>query len=64
MSDSVKVECFRGQQHDYEVMVFLMDDTLREQIHNLGIDSEQEFFDQYASWHRQKFGEEFPPIHY
>lgn len=47
-----------GVQIDYEAAVNLMDDELREEIHmDIAPCTEQEFFDEYARRHEQKFGE-------
>lgn len=43
---------------DYDVAVLLMDDELREDIHReLAPCADQEFFDEYAKRHVEKFGE-------
>lgn len=43
---------------DYDMAVLLMDDDLREDIHrDISPCTDQEFFDEYAKRHIQKFGE-------
>ena len=45
---------------DFEVAVNLMDDELREQIHQeFAPCTEQEFYNRYCKEHHNKFGEEF-----
>jgi hypothetical protein len=59
-----------GTEIDFDAAVELMDDELRESLHNGDGDptgsndrpgSEQQFFDWYCRLHREKFGEEFEP---
>lgn len=43
---------------DYDTAVLLMDDELREDIHReLAPCTDQEFFNEYAKRHAEKFGE-------
>ena len=43
-----------------DVIINLMDDEIREYLHNLGIyDDEQSFLDAYLQAHKSKFGENF-----
>lgn len=45
---------------DFEAAVMLMDDDLREEIHeDMAPCGEQEFLDEYIRRHAKKFGEEF-----
>jgi hypothetical protein len=45
---------------DFDVAVNLMDDDIREVLHNeLSPCSEQEFMDAYTDAHQKKYGEEF-----
>ena len=45
---------------DFEACVMLMDDDLREEIHeDMAPCGEQEFLDEYVRRHSEKFGEEF-----
>lgn len=45
---------------DYDASVLLMDDDLREDIHReLAPCADQEFFNEYAKRHAEKFGEIF-----
>lgn len=47
-----------GKEINYAVAENLMDDVLREEIHReLAPCSEQEFFDEYAKRHEEKFGD-------
>lgn len=47
-----------GVEIDYEMAVNMMDDDLREEIHGkLAPCTDQEFFDEYAKRHEEKFGE-------
>ena len=48
-----------GNDVDFEVAVNLMDDDLRESLHSEGIETEQEFFDEYCKRHEEKYGEKF-----
>jgi hypothetical protein len=49
-----------GVMHDFCAAVLLMDDALREEIHNAIVPcSDQEFFEAYEDAHQQKFGEEW-----
>lgn len=49
-----------GVEIDFEVSVMYMDDEIREEIHNeLAPCTDQEFFDEYAKRHEEKFGEEW-----
>lgn len=52
----------KGKEYDYDAAVNLMDEDLREELHNLFAEvvSEQEFFDLYIKAHEKRFdGEEF-----
>jgi hypothetical protein len=43
-----------------DVIINLMDDEIREYLHNLGIyDDEQSFLDAYVQAHKEKFDENF-----
>lgn len=45
---------------DFDVAVSLMDDELREEIHNnIAPCSDQDFFEAYEKAHQEKFGEEW-----
>jgi hypothetical protein len=48
-----------GKQHDYDAVVNLMDDELREELHSQGFETEQAFVDAYCEAHRAKFDEDF-----
>lgn len=49
-----------GVEVDFELAVMYMDDEIREEIHNeLAPCTDQEFFDEYAKRHEEKFGEEW-----
>lgn len=45
---------------DFDAVVQLMDDDIREDVHGrIAPCSEQEFFDAYCAAHKNAFGEEF-----
>jgi hypothetical protein len=49
-----------GKMVDFDAVVNLMDDEIREEIHReFAPCTAQEFVDEYIKRHRQKFGEEF-----
>lgn len=50
-----------GNEYDFDAAVNLMDDDIREELHDQRFlpHQHQEFFDAYVSRHREKFGEEF-----
>jgi hypothetical protein len=49
-----------GQSVDYAFAVSLMDDELREQVHDeMAPCTEQEFFDRYCELHEKQFNESF-----
>lgn len=49
-----------GYEVDYDAAVSMMDDELREELHNkLAPCSDQEFMDAYVEAHQAKFGEQF-----
>lgn len=48
-----------GKTYDLDVVVNLMDDELREELHTLAFDTEQAFVDAYVRSHLAKFDEEF-----
>lgn len=48
-----------GKEIYYEAAVAIMDDDLREELHNIGYETEQEFFDAYCEAHEERFGAEF-----
>lgn len=49
-----------GVKVNFEVAEMYMDDEIREEIHNeLAPCTDQEFFDEYAKRHEEKFGEEW-----
>lgn len=53
---------FNGFDHevDYDACVNMMDDDLREQIHEeMAPCTDQEFLNRYCQLHEKKFGEEF-----
>ena len=60
MSNSNNVINQYGKSLYFEAAVNLMDDDLREQIHNdMAPCSNQEFFDAYVNAHAKKFGEDW-----
>ena len=49
-----------GDEVDFDLAVALMDDEIRERLHNeLAPCSRQDFFDAYCDAHEEKYGEEF-----
>jgi len=48
-----------GYELDFDAAVMLMDDEIREELHNEGFDTEQEFFTAYEQVHAERFGEEW-----
>lgn len=48
-----------GTEFDFDAAVNLMDDDIREDIHDIGTGDEQSFFDAYCAAHLAKFGSEF-----
>jgi len=49
-----------GNMVDFDAAVTLMDDEIREEVHQeLAPCTNQEFIDAYVQRHREKFGEEF-----
>lgn len=52
-----------GESQDYEAAVNLMDDDLREEVHaDLAPCTDQQFIEEYARRHEQRFGEPFAPF--
>ena len=49
-----------GYEQDMEAVVNMMDDEIREALHNkLAPCTDQEFVDAYVTAHRAKYGEQF-----
>lgn len=49
-----------GTEVNYNAALMIMDDELREEIHEeLSPCTDQEFFEEYAKRHEEKFGEEW-----
>lgn len=61
----MNVKDYYGNEVNFEAAVELMDDELREELHQeLAPCTEQEFFDSYAKAHAEKFcGEGFAPYY-
>ncbi|PWM78656.1 MAG: hypothetical protein DBY32_04030 [Phascolarctobacterium sp.] len=56
----MKVVNSYGVKIDYDVAVMMMDDELRESLHDkLSPCSEQKFFEEYAEAHEKQFNEEW-----
>lgn len=53
----VTVADANDREVDFEAAVNTMDDEIREDLHSLGIEDPQEFFDAYAEKHEEKHGE-------
>lgn len=48
-----------GVEIDFEAAVTMMDDEIREKVHfDLAPCTEQEFFDEYAKRHAERYGDE------
>lgn len=50
-----------GRQIDFNAAAVLMDDDIVAELSYLDGMSEQEAFERYCAYHREKFGEEFEP---
>lgn len=49
-----------GYEVDFDVVVNMMDDEIREELHNkLATCTDQEFVDAYIEAHEAKYGEQF-----
>lgn len=49
-----------GEMVDFDVVVSLMDDDIREAVHaDLAPCTDQEFLEEYVKRHEEKYGEEF-----
>lgn len=49
-----------GEEMDYEAAVMLMDDDIREELHReIAPCTDEEFLNEYAERHFEKYGEEF-----
>lgn len=56
----MKTVNYNGSKIDYEAAVMLMDDDIREKLHEeITPCTDQEFFDAYCKAHEEKYGEEF-----
>nr|DAW94516.1 MAG TPA: hypothetical protein [Caudoviricetes sp.] len=53
------IKDYNGNKIDFEAAVMLMDDEIREQLHAMGIEDEQEFYNAYCEKHYEKYNEEF-----
>lgn len=61
----MSVKDYYGNEVNFEAAAALMDDDIREKLHDqMAPCTEQEFFDAYAKAHAEKFdGEEFAPYY-
>lgn len=60
----MNVRDFYGNDVNFEAAANLMDDGLREELHQEPAPcTEQEFSDAYAKAHEKKFGEKFAPYY-
>lgn len=49
-----------GTEINFDAAAILMDDDIREELHNTGLyDDPQEFFTAYEKAHEERFGEEW-----
>lgn len=56
----MKVINMNGTEINYDVAVYMMDDEIREYLHNeLAPCTEQEFFTEYEKAHAEKYSEEW-----
>ena len=53
------IKDYNGNKIDFEAAVMLMDDEIREQLHGIGIEDEQNFYNAYCEKHYEKYNEEF-----
>ena len=53
------IKDYNGNNIDFEAAVMLMDDGIREQLHSMGIEYEQDFYNAYREKHYEKYNEEF-----
>lgn len=61
-TEATSVANQHGKAVDFDAAVNIMDDCLREELHlKLAPCSNQQFFDEYAHHHLQRFGVECPP---
>lgn len=56
---SMKVINKNGVEIDFDFAVELMDDDIREELHMVVFDSDQEFFSAYEKAHEEHYGEEW-----
>lgn len=57
----IKVLDEKGREIDFEAALILTDEDLREEMHYEEWESDQQWFDEYAKRHEEKFGEPFIP---
>ncbi len=55
----ILVKNMNGYELDFTAVIDLMDEDIREELHNEGYDTEQEFFTAYEKRHAEKFNEEW-----
>ena len=55
----MKVINKNGVEIDFDFAVELMDDDIREELHMVGFDSDQDFFEAYEREHEKHYGEEW-----
>lgn len=55
----MKVKNINGVEINFEAAVELMDNEIREALHDGGYETEQEFFTAYEKAHAEKYGEEW-----
>lgn len=55
------VKNIKGQEIDFQAVVNIMDDEIREELAMLGFETEQAFFEAYANEHKACFEEDFAP---
>jgi len=59
-----KVQDINGNEVDYDSAVATMDKDIAEELHTIGYETDQEFFDAYAAAHAKKYdGEEWAPYY-
>lgn len=60
----MNIRLISGRECDFSAVVNLMDDEIRETLHNelVGVASEQYFYDRYVEAHRKKYGTDFEVV--
>lgn len=59
MYQSTTKVTLNGYEYDFDAIVNMMDDDIREGIHADGVEDPQQFVDEYAKAHEAMYGETF-----